>query len=384
MIKRLGDIASFRRGLTYSKGDEAPLSNKRVLRSNNIDLESSSLDLSEIKYLREDFIIPDDRKLVANSIFICMSNGSKQHVGKVAFIPEDMDYAFGGFMGLIVPSSEVSAKYVFYACQSSAYRSFLSQVGNGIGITNLRFSDLEKFEFPVPSLADQQRIVDELDLLSGIVEKKNAQLRTLDELASTIFYEMFGDPVSNDRNWPTARMNDVAPQKVYAGAISAKDGKYWLLNLDMVESQTGRVVEKALFSPAEIRNSTTTFNEDNVLYSKLRPYLNKVVLPDEPGYCTSELVPLLPKKGVLNRIYLTYLLRSKFFVDYINARVAGAKMPRVTMSDFREFDVILPPIAFQESFAARIIAIDKQKKIINDSIPPAKDLLLSRIDKYFC
>ena len=145
-----------------------------------------------------------------------------------------------------------------------------------------------------------------------------------------------------------------------------------------------KIVEKALFSPAEIRNSTTTFNEDNVLYSKLRPYLNKVVLPDEPGYCTSELVPLLPKKGVLNRIYLTYLLRSKFFVDYINARVAGAKMPRVTMSDFREFDVILPPIAFQESFAARIIAIDKQKKIINDSIPPAKDLLLSRIDKYFC
>ena len=193
MIKRLGDIASFRRGLTYSKGDEAPLSNKRVLRSNNIDLESSSLDLSEIKYLREDFIIPEDRKLVANSIFICMSNGSKQHVGKVAFIPEDMDYAFGGFMGLIVPSSEVSAKYVFYACQSSAYRTFLSKVGNGIGITNLRFSDLERFEFPVPSLADQQRIVAELDLLSSIVEKKNAQIKTLDDLAQSIFYEMFGD-----------------------------------------------------------------------------------------------------------------------------------------------------------------------------------------------
>ena len=193
MIRRLGDIATFRRGLTYSKGDEAPLSNKRVLRSNNIDLESSSLDLSEIKYLREDFVIPDDRKLVANSIFICMSNGSKQHVGKVAFIPEDMDYAFGGFMGLIVPSKEVSAKYVFYACQSSAYRSFLSQVGNGIGITNLRFSDLEKFEFPVPSLADQQRIVAELDLLSGIVKKKNAQLKTLDDLAQSIFHEMFGE-----------------------------------------------------------------------------------------------------------------------------------------------------------------------------------------------
>ncbi len=109
MIKRLGDIASFRRGLTYSKGDEASLSSKRVLRSNNINLEASSLDLNEIKYLRGDFIIPDDKKLKANTIFICMSNGSKQHVGKVAFVEKDMDYAFGGFMGLIVPSPEVSA-----------------------------------------------------------------------------------------------------------------------------------------------------------------------------------------------------------------------------------------------------------------------------------
>ena len=145
MKKRLGDIASFQRGLTYSKGDEAPLSSKCVLRSNNIDLDSSTLDLTEIKCLREDFVIPEDKKLKANSIFMCMSNGSKQHVGKVAFIDKDMDYAFGGFMGLVIPLPEVSAKYVFYACRSSAYRSFLSQVGNGIGITNLRFSDLEKF-----------------------------------------------------------------------------------------------------------------------------------------------------------------------------------------------------------------------------------------------
>lgn len=383
MIKRLGEIASFQRGLTYSKGDEAPLSSKCVLRSNNIDLESSSLDLSEIKYLRDDFIIPKDRKLKANSIFICMSNGSKQHVGKVAFIDKDMDYAFGGFMGLIVPSSEVSAKYVFYACQSSAYRSFLSQVGNGIGIMNLRFSDLEKFEIPVPSLSEQQRIVDELDLLSGIIEKKNAQLRTLDELASTIFYEMFGDPVSNERVWATRKMKDVAPHKVYSGIIPSKGGKFWLLNLDMVEAQTGRILEKVLFKPSEIGNSTTKFNEDSILYSKLRPYLNKVVIPDESGYCSNELVPLFPKKEVLERIFLSYLLRSNSFVDYISARVAGAKMPRVTMSDFREFDVILPPLELQQFFSRRIIAIENQKTIINESLASAKELLSGRMDKYF-
>ncbi len=383
-IKKLGDISSFQRGLTYKKDDESTLSSKRVLRSNNIDIDSSSLDLTEVKYLRDDFFIPDDKKLKANSIFICMSNGSKQHVGKVAFIEKDMDYAFGGFMGLVVPSSEVSAKYVFYACRSSAYRTFLSHIGNGIGITNLRFSDLEKFEIPIPSITDQRRIVAELDLLSGVIEKKNAQLRTLDELANTLFYEMFGNPVSNDKAWASEKMKDIAPQKAYSGHIPANNGMQWLLNLDMVESQTGKIIEKVLFSSADIGNSTTTFSEDNILYSKLRPYLNKVVIPDEPGYCTSELVPLLPKKGVINRIFLAYLLRSKFFVDYINTRVAGAKMPRVAMSDFWEFDVIIPPLKLQESFAEKISAIEKQKSHIRRSLSPAENLLAARMDKYFC
>ena len=139
-----------------------------------------------------------------------------------------------------------------------------------------------------------------------------------------------------------------------------------------------------LFSSADIGNSTTTFNEDNILYSKLRPYLNKVVIPDEPGYCTSELVPLLPKKGVINRIFLAYLLRSKFFVDYINTRVAGAKMPRVTMSDFWGFDIIIPPLKLQESFAEKISAIEKQKSLIRTSLSPAENLLAARMDKYFC
>ena len=94
-------------------------------------------------------------------------------------------------------------------------------------------------------------------------------------------------------------------------------------------------------------------------------------------------MPLLPKKEVLERIFLSYLLRSNSFVDYISARVAGAKMPRVTMSDFREFDVILPPLELQQFFSRRIIAIENQKTIINESLASAKELLSGRMDKYF-
>lgn len=287
----------------------------------------------------------------------------------------DFDFVIGADgVKILAPVKDIDAKYLYYYLKSQPIQS--------LGYSR-HYKVLKEKKVPVLSLSDQRRIVDELDLLSGIIEKKNAQLRTLDELASTIFYEMFGDPVSNERVWATRKMKDVAPHKVYSGIIPSKGGKFWLLNLDMVEAQTGRILEKVLFKPSEIGNSTTKFNEDSILYSKLRPYLNKVVIPDESGYCSNELVPLFPKKEVLERIFLSYLLRSNSFVDYISARVAGAKMPRVTMSDFREFDVILPPLELQQFFSRRIIAIENQKTIINESLASAKELLSGRMDKYF-
>ena len=287
----------------------------------------------------------------------------------------DFDFVIGADgVKILAPVEDIDTKYLYYYLKSQPIQS--------LGYSR-HYKVLKEKYVPVLSLAEQQRIVVELDLLSRVIELKNAQIRTLDELAQSIFYEMFGDPVSNEKVWDTLKMKVVAPQKGYSGNIPMHNGKQWLLNLDMVESQTGQILEKVLLPPSEIGNSTTTFNEENVLYSKLRPYLNKVVIPDEPGYCTSELVPLLPDKEKLNRVFLAYLLRSKFFVEYINTRVAGAKMPRVSMSDFRDFDVILPHYTLQESFAGRMLSIENQKRIIKNSMLAAKDLLASRMDKYF-
>ena len=149
-IKKLGEVASFFRGLTYSKDDEVQFSNNIVLRSNNVELETNTLNLEELKYLRDDFSIDNDKKVKTNTILICMSNGSKQHIGKVAFIDKDIDYAFGGFMGLIAPQKIVDAKYIYYSCTSPIFKHFLSGIGNGIGITNLRFTDL--YNFPIHAL----------------------------------------------------------------------------------------------------------------------------------------------------------------------------------------------------------------------------------------
>ncbi len=271
------------------------------------------------------------------------------------------------------------ADYIYYYLKGYKWDGTNRAV---MGIT-LNKASISQGVFSYPSLSEQKRIVAELDLLTDVIDKQKQQLKELDTLAQSIFYDMFGDPVENDRGWKTDALSNVAPQKQYDGVVPSYRGHYWLLNLDMVEQQTGRVIERILLPSSEIGSSITTFDTSNVLYSKLRPYLNKVVIPDAIGYATSELVPLKPNPKVLGRVFLAYLLRSKSFVDYISVKVAGAKMPRVSMDVLRAFAVILPSIALQQSFAMKIEAIEKQKENINQSIAQTQKLFDYTMDKYF-
>ena len=89
--------------------------------------------------------------------------------------------------------------------------------------------------------------------------------------------------------------------------------------------------------------------------------MNKVVIPDGCGYATSELVPLQPVNTKISREYLAYMLRSDELVNMINEKVAGAKMARVSMDEFRKFDVPVPPMDLQEQFADFVKQVDKLK-----------------------
>jgi type I restriction enzyme S subunit len=170
------------------------------------------------------------------------------------------------------------------------------------------------------------------------------------------------------------KMKKVAPAMPYEGDIPLEKGCQWLLNLDMVESNTGRIIQKNMVHPEDIGNSTTKFGVENVLYSKLRPYLNKVVIPEEYGFVTTEMIPLRPDKKYLTSMFISMLLRGDAFVNFINSKVAGTKMPRVSMNVFWNIDVILPPMLLQEQFAAFVHQSDKSKFVLH-----TKELKIKRV-----
>ena len=288
-----------------------------------------------------------------------------------------------GWLVIHDDSNRFDKNYLYYYLGSpNIYNEFKRLAVGGV-VNNLNSELVRSVNVCIPPREEQERIVAELDCLSGVIDKKREQLKELDALAQSIFYQMFGDPITNEKGWEVKKVKDVAPQQEYKGDVPCVDGKYWLLNLDMVIPNTGEIIEKCYFDYDEIGNSTIIFNTDNVLYSKLRPYLNKVVIPNDIGYGTSELVPLKPHKDLLNKVFFASLLRSSYFVKYISGKVAGAKMPRVAMGEFREFAVILPPLALQQEFADKIEAIEKQKELIKQSITQTEELFNSRMSYYF-
>lgn len=244
-----------------------------------------------------------------------------------------------------------------YLCYSLMFYKVDGMV-NGATRQKLTQAAMRKMQIPSRSIDEQKYIVDELNRIIRIKEQRQHELRLLDDLIKARFVELFGMPVSNTKGWSTESMEDVAPIVNYKGEFHEE---VWLLNLDMVEAQTGRIIDYLIVTEDEVGNSTCTFDTSNVLYSKLRPYLNKVVIPNRCGYATSELVPLQPVNTKINREYLAFMLRNDEFVNMINEKVAGAKMPRVSMNDFRKFDVPVPPIELQNQFADFVHQVDKSK-----------------------
>src|SRR5690606_32347717 len=156
------------------KKDEVDLSDNIVLRSNNVDLIKNELDFTELKYINPAIEVQENKKVKKGSLLICTANGSKSHLGKVALIDDDYNYAFGGFMGLMNPKQKLDSKFLFYLMTSDNYKKFINELSDGANINNLKFGDLGQFEIPVPPLPEQQRIVSILDDAFAAIAKAKA------------------------------------------------------------------------------------------------------------------------------------------------------------------------------------------------------------------
>ena len=136
-------------------------------------------------------------------------------------------------------------------------------------------------------------------------------------------------------------------------AISSDTGNTWLLELEDIEKESGKLLRRSLTKNKEFGSTKNKFTTGNILYSKLRPYLNKVIIADRDGYCTSEIIPFDFRFGIAQK-YAKYVLMSPYFVNYAVKKSYGVKMPRLGTDDMYNALLPLPPLAEQQRIAARL------------------------------
>lgn len=175
------------RGVTYSK-DKQILSktDKVVLTADNISL-THKLDIKKEIYLNDEVELPNEKKLLKNDIFICMSSGSIKHIGKLSYITENMNKYAGGFMGILrLNSKQVLPKYMYFLLCTNLLQVQIKSLGLGGNIKNIS-SKIGDIKIPIPPINIQEEIIQECEKIENSFEESHMKIESIQIKIQEIF-----------------------------------------------------------------------------------------------------------------------------------------------------------------------------------------------------
>ena len=312
---------------------------------------------------------------------------SRAPIGKIAITTCPM-YCNQGFKNLVCKNVILNEFVYWFLFFSTEY---LKSLGTGATFKEISKKVVEQVDVPVPPLSEQSRIVEELDLLSNIIEKKRQQLSELDNLAQSIFYDMFGDPVTNEKGWEVKPLKDNV-YEMFLGPFGSA------LKVDSyVEKENAycMVYEQKHAIQGTLDILTHYINKDK--YDSLKRFAVKpgdfimscrgtigklYQLPiDAPlGIIHPSLMKIRIKDNIYHSLYFKYMLVKIVANESTNGNCVQMA---ITAKELGNRRLPLPPLSLQQLFAKKIEAIEKQKALIKKSIVETEELFNSRMDYYF-
>ena len=272
-----------------------------------------------------------------------------------------------GTMQYIIPKEGNLLGYIAYALKGLNLSSFAS----GAAIPHIYFKDYSKCKIPVPPIEEQERIVAELDLLQGIIEKKKEQLKAYDQLAQSIFYTMFGDPITNEKGWQVKKLGEICEncdsmrkpitakyreqgEIPYYGASGIVDYvKDYIFDGDylLISEDGANLIARSTPIAFSIKGKTWVNNHAHVL-------------------------------KFTNQITQQYVEFSINLRD-VSAIVTGCAQPKLTQANLNRILISFPPLSLQQEFAEKVEAIERQKALVQQSIEETQTMFDYTMDKYF-
>lgn len=263
----------------------------------------------------------------------------------------------------------------------------LSHCVSGATIPHIYFKDYGKERIPVPSLSEQQSIVAELDKINELISLKKAQLSDLDSLAQSIFYDMFGDPIENDKGWEKKKYEEICliitdgehgtPKRESSGILllSARNihnHRLELQDVDYIGEEEYDRISKRIIPQAK-----------DILLSCSGSVGRVCSVPDDVKFQMVRSVALLRLKSHMNNVFFEYLISSDFTQEQITKAKSNSAQANLFQGRIKQMIAITPPLSLQQEFAKRIELIEQQKAQINSTIKDLETLLASRMQHWF-
>lgn len=291
---------------------------------------------------------------------------SRAPIGKVAITKTEM-YCNQGFKNCIC-SDSIYNKYLFYFLRLK--KEYLNSLGRGATFKEISKSIVESITIPLPPKSTQLSIVSELDKINELIRLKKEQLKDYDNLAQSIFYEMFGDPVENDKGWKVKKLGEVCD--IFAGGDKPKDIKTTKDNeyiYPVIANGEGKKGILGYSKKCRVIKNAVTIGARGASIGNCR------IVKD--GFTPAiRLLTLIPSEK-LDCPFLFYIVKG---LDY---KQNGAGQAQLTVPNIKNERIILPPLPLQHLFAQRLEQIERQRSAVQKSITDLETLLASRMQYWF-
>lgn len=299
---------------------------------------------------------------------------------------------------LRMSDNSLYSKFFFHYLNSDLFEQKCIASARGIAQLNMSTEWLKEQFIPIPPLSIQRSIVAELDLLHSVISKKKEQLRELDNLAQSLFYQMFGDPLDNDKKWSICKLGDLSVKIANGYNAKLEKDTYKVEGIPYFRCQNiwwNRIDYSDIVYIDEATNSrmkSSTLMKNDLIISKIgRVYTENSSLgrtaiyegEDKQANISGNLCFVRLNKSVNPKFVLYILTMQKYRKWAMKNTPGGIDKRAMSVGQISNFPIILPPLSLQQSFAAKVEAIEAQKQAITQSIHHTEALLAQRMDNYF-
>ena len=351
--KTLGEVGSFIRGGNFSKKDFVE-DGFPCIHYGQIHMRfgiETSAHLSCVPAT----IVKKDRCVCKGDLVIAITSEDDEGSCKCTAWMADYNAYVGGHTAIYRHTLE--PKYVSYYFRSSQFQKAKLQYTHGFKVVEINPKDIAKILIPIPPVSEQQKIVDYLDSAFAKIEAIKAKAEKSLNEAQTLFSATLERMLQAKIGWEETSMSDMCSIKSKLVDPTGNEYKNLIhVGGANITSVTGEFIDLKTASEEKLTSGKFKFDDNVVLYNKIRPYLVKVAKPDFCGLCSADMYPLTPATHIY-RNFLYYILISKRFTDYAINGSARAGMPKVNRECLFAYKCSVPQIEEQRQIADTLDSI---------------------------